>query len=247
VRRDQFAMADVLGIAYSGASPSSMASADSGYKQAYMQLLPDHPLLVGLEGTSVLPMGGDYCVVTSAPDTTVPATLSAPFIVFPEGWSYPTGEASGHDLVVAREHAGGGRTVYFAGAPGALYWVMPYPDLARLITNAVTWAAGGSQSLYVTAPPTLQVSLRVQPGRRMVHLINLTGGERFFRELVPLRDVRVLLPLADGCNVAGAYLLSDRQPLAVTRDGSSWAVRVPEVRDYDVLVFELTGECEDPG
>ena len=242
LRRDEFALADLLGVSYSGASPSSMASFESGYKQVYMDLVAKSEVLAGLEGTSVLPMGGDYCVVTPAPDTTLLATLSAPFVVFPEGWSYPTTEASEDALLVAREHNGGGRTVYFAGSPGALYWAMPYPDLARLITNAVNWAAGAPQPLQVAAPPTLQVSLRVQPGRRMVHLINLTGGERFFRELVPLRDVRVALRLQAGGSVAGAHLLSDRQPLAVTSDGDLWGVSIPEIRDYDVLVFELIGD-----
>jgi hypothetical protein len=246
LRRDEFALADLLGTAYAGASPSSMASIETGYKQVYMDLEPEgqgvrHPLLEGFEGTSLLPMGGNYCIVTHAPDATVATTLSAPFVVFPEGWSYPRVEASGHDLLVVKEHAGGGRTVYFAGAPGALYWAMPYPDLARLITNAVIWAADGLQPVYVTAPPTLQVSLRVQADRRLVHLINLTGGERFFRELVPVRDVRVALPLDAGVEVIEAYLLSDQQPLEVTHDNQLWSVTVPEIRDYDVLLFELTG------
>jgi hypothetical protein len=173
----------------------------------------------------------------------VPATLSAPFLVFPEGWSYPRVDASGDPLVVAREHAGGGRTLYFAGAAGTLYWSMPYPDLARLITNAVTWAAVGRQPVTVTAPPTLQISLRVQPGRRMVHMVNLTGGERFFRELVPLHDVRVALPV-DAGRVLEAHLLSDKRSLPVTSEDGQWAVNVPVVRDYDVLVFELNEDYE---
>jgi len=152
----------------------------AGYSQVYMQVASAHGVLDGLTGACVLPMGGPICEVAAAGDADVPLTLSAPFIVFPEGFSYPEVPASEDPLLVVRERPGGGRTLYFAGGIGSLAWTMPYPDLKCLIANAVRWAAHGDLPVAIQGPPTLQASLRVQPGRRMVHLINLTGGERFF-------------------------------------------------------------------
>ncbi len=67
LRRDGFLLEDVFGVRYSGVTRSSMASADQGYKQVYMDIARQHPLVDGLEGTSVLPMGGDYCTVARRP------------------------------------------------------------------------------------------------------------------------------------------------------------------------------------
>ena len=249
LRRVEFLLSDLLGVRSMGETRSSMASQEEGYKQVYMvrqqttteqqTVTGDHPILAGMEGTTVLPMGGDLHVVTAASDTEVPLRLSAPFIVFPEGFSYPTSPASGEPLMVAREHSQGGRTIHFAGAMGTLAWTVPYPDLRRVLANAVTWAAHDALPIRVGGPPSLQVSLRIQQNRRLVHLINLTGGERFFRELVPLHDIRVELPVEAGYSVKRATLLSDGLGLQVTSTPDTWQVTVPRLVDYDVLVVEL--------
>jgi len=114
---------------------------------------------------------------------------------------------------------------------------VPYPDLRDLISNAVRWAACDVLPLRVDGPASLQVSLRTQPGRYLVHLVNLTGGERFFRELVPLHDVVVTLPLGIEGDIGRAFLLSDGQTLPVTRGTEGWQVTVPRLVDYDVLVL----------
>jgi len=184
LRREQPLLGDLLGVRITGPTRSSMAcdveGCKAGYSQVYMQVASAHGVLDGLTGACVLPMGGPICEVAAAGDAGVALTLSAPFIVFPEGFSYPEVPASEDPLLVVRERPGGGRTLYFAGGIGSLAWTMPYPDLKCLIANAVRWAAHGDLPVAIQGPPTLQASLRVQPGRRMVHLINLTGGERFF-------------------------------------------------------------------
>jgi hypothetical protein len=242
--RDGWALGDLLGVRCLGQPQSSMASEDEGYKQVYMDIAASHPILEGIEGTSLLPMGGDYCRLVAVSGADVPLVLSAPFIVFPEGWAYPTRQATSDPLVVAREHPAGGRTIHFAGRPGDLFWVVRYPDHGRLLVNAVTWAAHRQLPVRVSGPKTLQVSVRRQPGRSMVHLINLTGGERFFQELIPLRDVEVTLRVGSGIQAHTAYLLSDRVPLPVEPCKGGYTATVPHLTDYDVLVFELQGERE---
>lgn len=237
VRREDFLLADCLGTHYSGETCSSVASSEEGYKQVYMSIEHPHPILVGAAGTAVLPMGGPFAVVDVAPDVDVPLRLSAPFIVFPEGFSYPTTPARGEPLAIVREYPGGGRSVHFAGILGALAWTVPYPDLRDLVANAVRWAAHDALPIRVDGPASLQVSLRIQPGRYLVHMVNLTGGERFFRELVPLHDVVVTLLLETEGDIDRAFLLSDGRDIPVARGAEGWQVTVPRLVDYDVLVL----------
>ena len=272
IQRESMLLGDLMGVSYTGETRSSMVSPEAGYKQTYMSIVEHHPILEGIVGTHVMPMGGDVCVVEAEGGTRAPLELSAPFIVFPEGFAYPRptsdaglartqgGQASlgpadvtqtgdGTPFAVVRECPGGGRTVYFAGTVGSLFWTVRYPDHGRLIANAVRWAAREALPVIVKGPATLQVSLRSQLAtsehtkRYLVHLINLTGGERFFRELVPLRDVVVGLSRgADsiiGERVQRAYLLSDLAHLPVDVDDSGWWVTIPRIVDYDVLVFEM--------
>jgi len=237
--RESFLLADLLGCEPVGAFRSSMQSPETGYKQVYMHLAASSPLFEGIADTSVLPMGGSYLPVRAGEGTAVPLTLSAPFIVFPEGYAYPTQPASHDPLALVYERSSGGRVVYFPGQPDALFWQIHYPDHGRLLSNAVTWAVRAILPVRVKGPATMQVSVRRQAGRRLVHLINLSGGPRYFSELLPLTDIRVGMPVGEtGVLPTRAWLLSDGQELSLSRmDGAVWAT-VPLLRDYDVIVFE---------
>ena len=183
--RPDFALAETLGAHFTGQVLPAIGGDESGYKQAYLDLPPQpatpaaQALLSGLEDTRVLPAGGAYCQVRPTDGVQVPLTLSAPFIVFPEGFSYPRQPASRDPQALLTE-TGSTRAVYFPGQPDLLFWTIHDPSLGRLLVNAVRWAAQDRQPLEVQAPSTLQVSLRVKHHLRLVHLINLTGGPRYF-------------------------------------------------------------------
>ncbi len=241
-KREDFLLADVFRASFNGTTKSTMVSEDAGYKQVYATKTGQHPVLAGLEGTSVVPLGMDYAVVevnTHVPHTLgvqVLLELGAPFIVFPEGYSYPTRTASGDPMAIVAENERGGRVVFFPGRPDALFWTVPYPDLGRLLANAARWTAHDALPVRVEAPKTLQVSVRKQSQRLLVHLINLTG-ERFFDEVVPLHDVQVEIPVK-GRVVDRAFLLSTGETLPLHTEAEAWRVIVPQITDYDVIVFE---------
>jgi hypothetical protein len=237
-KREDFLLSDLLGCRYKGTNPGPLSGVVDGVQmQSYFRVAGVHPLTAGLDGTQVVPAAGTYCAVEPAPGAAVPLCLFPPFRVMPEGISYGTVESADTPMAVAVE-AAGGRIAYFPASVDSYYGRLGYPDLKTLLVNAVQWTAGGEPALLVEAPPTLAVTLRAQPGRRLLHMVNFTGGRRFFTELVPLRDLRVSLRAQGAPAVAKAYLLSDRKPLPVQAAGGRFAVVVPRVVDYDVLVME---------
>lgn len=238
VRRSEPALASLLGVKAMGDALAPIDADQKGPQQVYAKIVGRHPLLDGIEGTSLLPFGGQHCPVTPVDGSVVvPLTLSAPFVVFPEGLSYPTEPDPESPLALVRE-SDCSRVVYLPGQLDLLYWRVHFPDHGRLLANAVRWAGGGYVPLRVEAPSTLQVSLRAQGSRRMVHLVNLTAGERLFDELIPLSDVRVSLPIAGGQAPSRAWALAAGVELPIeVADG--WAtVVVDRVVDYEVLVVE---------
>lgn len=239
-KRADFLLADLLGASYIS-TDSVMGEENGVYKQSYLNVQNDshsHPLLEKLGDTSVIPASNNYCRVSAAKESVVPLTLSAPFRVFPEGQSYTLEPDTGMPMLIAREHAGGGRTVYFPGQQDTAFARYGYPDWALLLVNAVLWTTRERLPLQVEGPETLLATLRVQEKRRLVHLVNVNGGRRMFRQLIPARDVTVRLPLGEGFEPQRAYLLSDQNPLTMTRDGDFASVLVSSVLDYDVVVFE---------
>jgi hypothetical protein len=237
-KRSDFLLSDVFGVRYNGVTLPVNGKQRGEVIQAYMNIQqPHHPLLRGLEDTSLVPIAYEYCAVQVNDDhATVPLTLSAPFRVFPEGLSYTTEPDTGAAMAVVNENDAKGRTVYFPNRIDRLFWQIGFPDLKQLLVNAVLWTTRGDIPLEVSAPVTCEVSLRKKGNKRMVHLINLTGGRRVFNELVPLHGLSVGIREV---SVNKAYLLSDGQPLEFSESDGLTVVKVATLKDYDVVVFEV--------
>lgn len=237
-KRHNFLLADLFGVSYQRTA-SVMGENNGVYKQSYLNVrLPDHPLLEQLGETSVIPASNSCCHVTASQASAVPLTLSAPFRVFPEGMSYTQEPDTGIPMLITNEQVSGGRTVYFAGQPDTAFARVGYPDWALLLVNAVRWTTRNDLPHSVDGPATLLATLRVQEGRRLVHLVNVNGGRRMFRELIAARDVTVRLPFSENFRPQRAYLLSDRTPLALILEQEAVSVTVSRLLDYDVVVFE---------
>jgi hypothetical protein len=234
--RAGLALGEAFGVRATGAPRGVLTAADRGAQQAYMLVRGQHPIVAGAGEARLLPCGGPYLPVEPVAGAVVPLVLSAPFAVFPEGLSYPTRPDPADAMAVVGD--GAARTVYFAGPVERLFWKARIPDLGRLVADAVRWVARGLVAVEVAAPPTLQVSVRRQPGRRIVHLVNLTAGERLFTSLIPLADVRLSLPAEGERAPASARALAAGASLPVTVLDGRWEVTVPRVEDYEVLVFE---------
>ena len=220
-----------------------------------------HELLAGLEGTDLVPAAGRYCVVEAEPGAEVPLRLAHPFIIFPEGLSYTAEPDLDHPMMIAAKGPGGSggatvsrasagsRTVYFPGQIDRLHGKGGLPDLSTLMANAVRWCAAGSLPLLCEAPNTVYAALRLQEGRAMIHLVNLSGGRRYLRQIIPLRNIAVRIKkdlpvLPSSARAVGAYLLpqtgssTGSKRLAVRDEDNRFTVVVPELRDYEVLVIE---------
>ena len=148
--------------------------------------------------------------------------------------------------VVLRGSCGKGRIVYFANTMEALYYHYGFPDLAHVMANAVRWASGNAPALEVEAPDYVDVTHMGQPGRALVHLINLpldkplnTGWRHPGRNLVPVHGIVVRLRLPAGQRITEVRLASNETRLETTMLNGACVVTVPELTDHEIVVFEF--------
>lgn len=236
-KRDDFLLRDLFQAGYNGVT-LPVNGKKPGVIQAYMNIRDaSHPIMRGLESTSLLPIAYDHCAVkVDRARASVPLTLSAPFRVFPEGLSYTVEPDTGAAMAVVSENDSGGRTVYFPHRFDRLFWQSGLPDLKRLLVNAALWTIRDDTLLEVAAPSTCEISLRQQANRYMVHLVNLTSGRRIFDELIPLQNISIRFK---NLSVKNVFVLSSGETLDMNRNDDSVQVTLPSLKDYDVIVFEL--------
>jgi hypothetical protein len=143
---------------------------------------------------------------------------------------------------------GKGRTVYFANPMDALFYHYGFPDLGRVLANSVRHALGDALEFKIDAPEFVDVALRVQPQRKLVHLINFpvakqlnTGWRHAGRTIVPLRDIGLSVKLAPGERVREVRLASNESVLACAENDGWACVNVPALEDHEIIIFELAG------
>src|SRR5262249_12440461 len=115
------------------------------------------------------------------------------------------------------------------------------PDHGTLLANLARWAARDQIPLTVEGPGLIDCHLYHQPGRVVLHLVNLTSAGTWrapVEELIPVGPLRALVRLPDDVRGRTARRLvgGDTKPISIMR---GWGiVEVPSVLDHEVIVLE---------
>lgn len=248
-RRRDFALAGLFGAqatgehrgSFAGPAPSPWSSWE-GHTYLRVAATAARPaVLEGFEDTDILPFGGRVEVVraeagSGVPLTFVPASPQSP----PENvWMRePRTTIPG---LVLRAASGGGRVAYLPADLDRCFGRDRIPDHARLLANLVRWASRRPMPLEIEGPGLLDVHLYRQPGRLVLHVVNLTNPAAFrpyateLHPVGPLR-VRVARP-ADLAPVRARRLVAGGEaPCAL--EGGWIRLEIDRVLDHEVLAIE---------
>ena len=241
--RERPALDALLGITRTGRR--------EGLKSSYSKIEDrDDPLLAGIGDTDLIPNEGALIEVRAQNGRRVPLTLIPPVIAH-SGATISIPEYSAiketTDIPVAvHGEPGRGRVVYLCNATEQLFYRYGFPDLGRVLANAVRWALAEAPAIDVQAPDFVEATLMVQPQRKLVHLVNFpvgkplnTGWRPIGRNLVPLADLQMSLQLAAGETVKSVRTATDERTLAHAVVDGRVSVTVPRLHDHEIVVFEL--------
>jgi hypothetical protein len=228
-RRKNFGLSDILGASVNG-------SVEGPLHNSYLQIERRHPILAGFENTTLLPGPISRVRIKDVSDPVL--TRVPPFPAFPPEMVYRENTNTDGASLVVRE--GKGRVVYFTDDIDATFWQTWNPDLGRLLSNSVRWAAGTSQSVEVSGPGLLDIFYwETEPGLAL-HLLNYTSPALMkgpARQISAMGNQEVRLRLPDGFRPAKVSLLSARKDLAFHAADSGIQFTVPQVGEYEVVAI----------
>jgi hypothetical protein len=263
--RPDLALADLFGVSLPASHPLRTAAARrqaaSANDQTYLRLTPElraktygphiasepaahgsrQPALKGFDETDILPFGGSLAPVTVAPTARVLMTYVPPRPAFPPEAVWLHESTTNVAGLVVSERANGGRVAYLAADIDRRYARDNISDSGTLLANIVRWAANDDIPLTFDGPGLLDCHLYRQPGRLILHVVNLTNEGTWrgpLDELIPVRGIKVAVKLVG--DVAGnrvRSLVSDRALNGTRRDG--WIrFDLGEIEDHEVVVIE---------
>ncbi|HHT26963.1 MAG TPA: hypothetical protein GXZ82_06940 [Firmicutes bacterium] len=222
--REQGALDDLFGIAQAAGAFSPAPN------EEYVQVTAPSTAAPFPEGR-LLPRSTYAMRVKAADDTAVPV-----YFLKPTGKVYASlQEVSDLAAQICRQT--GGRTAYFPHALGDAYTRYRILDHEQWLAAAADWAYDAKPSISVNALPTVQVEIRRQENRVLIHLVNHTGDtQRPYHFLTPAAGIEVVV--RDG-KPSKAFMLRSKQDCTAqaVADGA-WSYTLPPVAEYDVLVLE---------
>lgn len=257
VRREDFALASLFGASslhrHQGGRRLPTGSWETTPAHTYLQLLEPwagegarrHPVLAGFDDTDQLPFGGRLENVVPRGGRAV-ASLVEAFPVYPPETAWQREPATTTPAAIIHE-PGRGRVVYLPADLDRCFGRGLQPDHARLLGNAVRWAARGRQSVTFSGPGTVDLHLYRQQQRFVLHLVNLSaaGASRIpMHEDIPVGPLAVTIDRAvaertevtPGGEFTCSALVAGGTP-SVRAEGTRLIIDLPRLVDHEVLVL----------
>ncbi len=267
VRRENFGLAALFGVNYGGKIEARMQNAylrlehEATHHHPLLKGLEDAPRIIhGVSRVEVTPREK----FPTAPLTLIPGYPDLPMeMVYPRvektdiaqvflrevGLAFPSEPlpnvsplTSSNQLSTTNHPPSPGRIVYFPWDIDRTFWEVLCVDHFKLLRNAVEWATNEEPPVTVTGPGVLDVTAWRQKNSLTVHLVNLTNPMMMkgpVRELIPVGEQKVRIPLPEGLKPRKVHLLAAGKTPKFTHDSSHLTVTVPSVLDHEIVAVDL--------
>jgi hypothetical protein len=237
--RPDFALGDLFGAHVTG---ERSAPRSGRMLHTYLRIASGdrHAVLRGFEETEILPFGGslsDLCVDAGA---IVPLTFIPPFPVYPPETAWMRTERTSIPALVLNTRPSGARIAFLPADLDRRYVAENLPDHANLLANIVRWAASDEIPLAVEGRGLIDCHLYEQPGRAILHLVNLTNTGTWrapIDELIPVGPLKVRVKVPPGVAARNVKMLVSGQSSGV-RASQGWvSFTVNSIEDHEVAVI----------
>lgn len=198
-----------------------------------------HPVLEGFDQTDILPFGGALLPLKTDAGVTVPLTYIPPFPIYPPETSWMRVEKTEIPGLILRAQAGGGKVAFMPADIDRRFAQGNLPDHGNLLANVLRWLVGDSLPLRVIGPGLIDCHLYEQPGRLVLHILNLSNSASWrapIDDLLPLPPVRIILRHPGSAFRTARLLVAGReQPVRV--NGQELEFETAPIPEHEVAVI----------
>ncbi len=263
--RTDFALADLFGAHLPLDSPKDFLQVRK--KQAgetrhtYLRLIPElrarvegprtgtepaiigerHAVLQGFEETDILPFGGTLTGLKVDPEVRTWMTYIPEFPIYPPETAWMREPKTNLPGLLINTSGQKGRIAYLPADLDRRYGKDNLPDHGRLLANIVRWAAADSIPLAVEGRGLVDCHLYHQPGRLILHIVNLTNAGTWrqpVEELMPVGPLHIRVKLPRDVPGKKVRLLVANKRSGAARSGNWSSFEVGSILDHEVAVIE---------
>lgn len=221
--RADFALADVFGVT----GGEYFALANHNY---FVPESPDDPIFEQI-GIPLFPAPLHGVKVTPAASARVLARYLAPL----PGRYVPLTQPE-HPFIISHRF-GKGETLFFAGAFGMMYQEYAPAEYRKILANAVNHRTKPVLRIGNESVGALEISVRRQSGRTLLHLVNYNGDmTRPIERIAPLKNLTI--EFFPDHSVQSVRNVVSEQTIPFNQNQKSIIFTIPEMTNYALIVLE---------
>ena len=199
-----------------------------------------HPVLKGFEETDILPFGGLLEPLHTEPGVEVLLTYIPQFPVYPPEKAWMREPKTDIPGLLLNQRGQGGRVVFLPADLDRQYGRSNLPDHGNLLKNIIRWAAGDDLPIVVEGAGLVDCHLYRQPGRLVLHVVNLTSAATWRQpldEFIPIGPLKIGVKLPVG--IQGRNLRSLVSGQAISAEVSKgWShFEIGSITDHEVVII----------
>lgn len=263
-RRSDYALADMYGahrLEETETSAESNLRREAGQTyHTYLRLSPElrlrydgpqngmepqavgerHPVLKGFDETDIISFGGLLNFIRTDTSANVLMTYIPPFPIYPPETAWMREPKTDIPGLILNSKSDGGRVAFMPADIDRQFGRYNLPDHGDLLANIIRWTAKDNIPLSVECAGLLDCNIFHQPGRLIIHLVNLTSAGTWRQpvdEFIPVGPlkIRVKLPVdVKGINLQ-LLVSGGKVTLSTTRGWCQFTVG--SVSDHEVVVI----------
>ncbi|HEV7666347.1 MAG TPA: alpha-amylase family protein [Chloroflexota bacterium] len=200
----------------------------------YIAPTQQQPALANIYPGPIVPVYGAYHFCEWKPDAEHRRSLLARAPFGPPEKAYGNVQVDHPGYVVFRH--GRGRSVTIPWTIGRTYHDLGLSVARDLLAEVLTELQAGDEAVSATVAEQVELTVHQTRERTVVHLINMSGARRTnFGPPVPVRNG--VLHIAGAPASASAHALVSDSACAVTHDGDTLRVQLPDIDLFEVIVI----------
>jgi hypothetical protein len=199
-----------------------------------------HAVLQGFDETDILPFGGALEPLRLDESAQVLMTFVPSFPIYPPETAWMREPQTDLPGLILNQVPGAGRVVFLPADLDRRFGRDHLPDHGQLLENLVRWAARGDIPLAVQGAGLIDCHLYQQPGRLILHMVNLTSTGAWrqpMHELIPVGPLRGRVKLPADVRGKRARLLVSGGNASISISKGWCIFEVRSILEHEVVVI----------